>query len=190
MRVLLTGGAGFIGSQVAERLLERSHEVIVVDDLSSGKRENVPEGARFCEEDVRSGCEKVFQELRPEVLCHQAAHIDVHRSVLEPDFDVDVNVLGTVRLLQNCVRYGVGRVVFASSGGPIYGEQNEFPLRRTIPNAPSRLMVSRSWPGNATCTTTTSSTACPTRRYAMRTSMAHAKILTARRGSWRSSPKI
>jgi UDP-glucose 4-epimerase len=127
VRVLLTGGAGFIGSHVAERLLDRSLEVIAVDDLSSGKRENVPEGARFSEEDVRSGCEKVFQELRPEVLCHQVAHIDVRRSMLEPDFDADVNVLGTVRLLQNCVRYRVGQVVFASSGGPSYGEQNEFP---------------------------------------------------------------
>ena len=190
MRVLLTGGAGFIGSHVAERLLERSHEVIVVDDLSSGKSENVPEGARFCEEDIRSGCEKVFQELRPEVLCHQAAYKDVRHSVPEPNFDADVNVLGTVRLLQNCFRYGVGRVVFASSGGAIYGEQTEFPALEDLPNTPSRLMASRSWPGNATCTTTTSSTACPTRRYAMRTSMARANILTARRGSWRSTQEV
>ena len=119
MRVLLTGGAGFIGSNVAERLLARGHEVIVVDDLSSGKRENVPDGAGFCEEDIRSGCEEVFRDFRPEVLCHQAAQMDVRRSVLEPDYDADVNVLGTVRLLQNCWKYGVGRVVFASSGGAI-----------------------------------------------------------------------
>jgi UDP-glucose 4-epimerase len=96
MRVLLTGGAVFIGSNVAERLLARGHEVIVVDDLSSGKRENVPEGARFCEENIRSGCEEIFRESRPEVLCHQAAQIDVRRSVQEPDFDADVNVLGTL----------------------------------------------------------------------------------------------
>jgi UDP-glucose 4-epimerase len=136
MRVLLTGGAGFIGSHVAERLLARGHEVIVVDDLSSGKRENVPEGARFFEKDIRSGCEEVFREFRPEVVCHQAAQIDVRRSVLEPDFDADVNVLGTVRLLQNCVGYGVRRVVFASSGGAIYGEQNEFPASEDHPQYP------------------------------------------------------
>ena len=136
MRVLLTGGAGFIGSHVAERLLARGHEVIVVDDLSSGKRENVPEGARFFEKDIRSGCEEVFREFRPEVVCHQAAQIDVRRSVLEPDFDADVNILGTVRLLQNCVRYGVRRAVFASSGGAIYGEQNDFPAAEDHPQYP------------------------------------------------------
>ena len=136
MRVLLTGGAGFIGSHVAERLIARGHEVIVVDDLSSGRRENVPAGARFCKEDVLSGCEEVFRELRPEVLCHQAAHVDVRRSVLKPDFDANVNVLGTVRLLQNCVRYGVGRVILASSGGAIYGGQNEFPASEDHPQYP------------------------------------------------------
>ena len=136
MRILLTGGAGFIGSHVAEQLLARGHEVIVVDDLSSGKRENVPEGARFFEEDIRSGCEEVFQELRPEVLCHQAAQMDVRRSVREPDFDAGVNVLGTIRLLQNCVQYGVGRVIFASTGGAVYGEQQEFPAPEDHPQYP------------------------------------------------------
>ena len=127
MRILLTGGAGFIGSHVADRLLERGHEVAVVDDLSSGKRENVPGGARFYEKDVRGGCKEVFEDFGPEALCHQAAQMDVRRSVREPDFDADVNVLGTVRLLQNCVGHGVRRVVFASTGGAVYGEQREFP---------------------------------------------------------------
>ncbi len=136
MRVLLTGGAGFIGSHVAEELLARGHEVAVVDDLSSGKRENVPGGARFFKEDIRSGCEEVFQELRPEVLCHQAAQMDVRRSVREPDFDAGVNVLGTIRLLQNCAKYGVGRVIFASSGGAVYGEQQEFPAPEDHPQYP------------------------------------------------------
>jgi UDP-glucose 4-epimerase len=136
MRVLLTGGAGFIGSHVAEELLARGHEVVVVDDLSSGRRENVPEGARFFKEDVRSGCEEVFQELRPQVLCHQAAQMDVRRSVREPDFDAGVNVLGTIRLLENCAKYGVGRVIFASSGGAVYGEQQEFPAPEDHPQYP------------------------------------------------------
>ncbi len=136
MRVLLTGGAGFIGSHLAEHLLDRGHEVFVVDNLSSGKRENVPEGTRFFEDDIRSGCEEAFREFRPEVLCHQAAQIDVRRSVREPDFDAGVNVLGTIRLLQNCVKYGARRAIFASSGGALYGEQQEFPAPEDHPQYP------------------------------------------------------
>jgi UDP-glucose 4-epimerase len=127
MRVLLTGGAGFIGSHVAGHLLAWGHEVAVVDDLSSGKKENVPEGVSFYERDIRDGCAEVFAEFGPEALCHQAAQMDVRRSVREPDFDAEVNVLGTLRLLENCVRYGAEKVVFASTGGAIYGEQREFP---------------------------------------------------------------
>ena len=127
MRVLVTGGAGFIGSHVADRLLERGHEVAVVDDLSSGKHENVPNRARFYEMDIRAGCAAVFEDFRPDALCHLAAQMDVRRSVREPDFDAEVNVIGTVRLLENCVRKGVGKVVFASTGGAIYGEQETFP---------------------------------------------------------------
>ena len=127
MRVLLTGGAGFIGSHVAEQLLTRGHEVAVVDDLSTGNRENIPSGALFYEMDVRSGCAGVFEEFAPQALCHQAAQMDVRRSVREPDFDADVNVLGTLRLLESCVEYDVERIVFASTGGAVYGEQREFP---------------------------------------------------------------
>ena len=137
VRILLTGGAGFIGSHIAEHLVERGHEVAVVDDLSTGRHENVPDGARFYEADVRSGCARVFEEFEPEVLCHQAAQMDVRRSVREPDFDAEVNVLGTIRLLQNCVGYGVRKVVFASTGGAVYGEQREFPATEDHPQYPS-----------------------------------------------------
>jgi UDP-glucose 4-epimerase len=136
MRVLLTGGAGFIGSHVADHLLRRGHEVAIVDDLSSGKRENISEGARFYEMDIRSGCDRAFEEFEPEALSHQAAQMDVRRSVREPAFDADVNVLGTIGLLENCVRYGVGKVVFASTGGAIYGEQHEFPAPEDHPQYP------------------------------------------------------
>jgi UDP-glucose 4-epimerase len=136
MRILLTGGAGFIGSHVADSLLERGHEVAVVDDLSSGKRENIPETARFYEKDIRTGCLRVFEEFAPEALCHQAAQMDVRRSVREPDFDAEVNVLGTIRLLQNCVEHGVGKVVFASTGGAVYGEQETFPASEDHPQYP------------------------------------------------------
>ena len=136
MRVLLTGGAGFIGSHVAEHLLSRGHEVAVVDDLSSGKKENVPKSASFHKLDVRTGCTGLFEEFRPEVLCHQAAQMDVRRSVKEPDFDADVNILGTLRLLENCISYGVGKVLFASTGGAIYGEQHELPTLEDHPPYP------------------------------------------------------
>lgn len=136
MRVLLTGGAGFIGSHVAEYLLACGHEVAVVDDLSSGRRENLPEGVRFYELDIRSGCSEVFEEFRPEALSHQAAQMDVRRSTREPTFDADVNVMGTIRLLENCIEYGVERVVFASTGGAVYGEQREFPASEDHPQYP------------------------------------------------------
>ena len=136
MRVLVTGGAGFIGSHVAEALIRTGHRVAVVDDLSSGRRKNVPEAARFYEDDVRSGCGGVFDEFRPEALCHLAAQIDVRRSVAEPDSDAEVNVLGTLRLLQNCVGRGVRRVVFSSTGGAIYGDQERFPAAEDHPEYP------------------------------------------------------
>ncbi len=136
MRVLLTGGAGFVGSHVADHLLSRGHEIAVVDDLSSGKKGNVPEGASFYKLDIRTGCTDLFEDFRPEALCHQAAQMDVRRSVREPDFDADVNVLGTLRLLKNCARYGVEKVVFASTGGAIYGEQHEFPTPEDHPPYP------------------------------------------------------
>lgn len=136
MRVLVTGGAGFIGSHVSDSMIKAGHEVAVVDDLSSGKRENVPDEARFYEMDVRSGCERVFEDFRPEAVVHQAAQMDVRRSVAEPDFDADVNILGTVRLLQNCVDHGVKKVLFASTGGAIYGEQDEFPATEDHPQRP------------------------------------------------------
>jgi UDP-glucose 4-epimerase len=136
MRILLTGGAGFIGSHVAEGLLERGHEVAVVDDLSSGKRENVSDETHFYEADIRSGCAHVFEEFAPQALCHQAAQMDVRRSVREPDFDAEVNVLGTVRLLENCVKYDLRKVVFASTGGAVYGEQREFPAPEEHPEYP------------------------------------------------------
>ncbi|MDP9437787.1 MAG: SDR family oxidoreductase [Actinomycetota bacterium] len=136
MRVLLTGGAGFIGSHVADHLLSRGHEVAIVDNLSSGRMANVPEDAYFYELDVRTGCEEAFRRFRPEVLCHQAAQISVRHSVATPDFDADVNVIGTLKLLENCVRHDVRKVVFASSGGATYGEQEEFPAPESHPQYP------------------------------------------------------
>lgn len=124
MKVLVTGGAGFIGSHVADALLERGHSVAVVDDLSTGKRAQVPAAARFYQHDIRDGAalRKVCEEVRPDVICHQAAQVSVSVSVREPVLDAGVNVIGTLNVLEAARSSGVQRLVFASTGGAIYGE--------------------------------------------------------------------
>jgi UDP-glucose 4-epimerase len=137
-RVLITGGAGFIGSTAADQFLAAGWDVAIVDDLSSGKRGNVPVGARFYPVDVRSDAaiEAVKKE-RPEVICHQAAQIDVRRSMSDPRFDADVNVGGLLNLLQAAVAAGsVEHVVFASSGGATYGDTEVIPTPESHPQRP------------------------------------------------------
>jgi len=124
MRIVVTGGAGFIGSHVVDLCLAAGHEVAVVDDLSTGKRENLPRDVRLEVVDLRDR-ERIFRtvaELRPNAICHQAAQASVVVSVREPLRDADVNVIGTINLLHACQAIGVDRFVFASSGGTIYGE--------------------------------------------------------------------
>jgi UDP-glucose 4-epimerase len=124
MRVLVTGGAGFIGSHVADALCEEGHDVFVLDDLSTGKRENVPARARLVTVDIREAeaVEDVFATLRPEVVTHQAAQTSVSVSTREPALDAAINVVGSLNVLEACVRHEVERFVFASTGGAIYGE--------------------------------------------------------------------
>ncbi|HKK27269.1 MAG TPA: NAD-dependent epimerase/dehydratase family protein [Gemmatimonadota bacterium] len=136
-RVLVTGGAGFIGSHVCEAYLEAGWEVTALDDLSTGRRENVPEGARFVEMDIRSdGIRRVFEEGRFDVLNHHAAQIDVRRSVADPGFDASVNILGVVNLLEAALATDVGRVLFISSGGVVYGDAETTPTPETAPKQP------------------------------------------------------
>jgi UDP-glucose 4-epimerase len=137
MKVLVTGGAGFIGSHVAEAYVRAGHDVVVLDDLSSGKREQVPEGAKFVEMDVQDpAVREVFARERPELLSHHAAQMDVRRSVADPRFDAAVNVMGLLNLLEAAKEHGTRRVLFASSGGAGYGEQEEFPASETHRTAP------------------------------------------------------
>jgi UDP-glucose 4-epimerase len=124
VRAVVTGGAGFIGSHIADALLAHGDEVHVLDDLSTGNREHVPEGARLHEGDIRSETDAVFDEVRPEVCFHFAAQPNVRVSVEQPDLDADVNVVGTVRVLEAARRHGT-KLVFASTGGAIYGERDE-----------------------------------------------------------------
>jgi UDP-glucose 4-epimerase len=121
VRAVVTGGAGFIGSHVVDGLLARGDEVHVLDNLSSGKRENVPDGALLHEGDIRTDAERVFDEVQPDACFHLAAQIDVRVSVERPDVDADVNVIGTVRILEAARKHAT-KVVFSSTGGAIYGE--------------------------------------------------------------------
>ena len=138
MHIIVTGGAGFIGGHTIRALLARSHRVTAVDDLSHGKRENVPPGADLAVLDVRApALLDLVAQRKPDAFLHLAAQMDVRRSVADPLFDASVNVLGTVNALEACARAGVKRFVFASSGGAVYGEQEHFPARETHPRRPA-----------------------------------------------------
>jgi len=135
--VLVTGGAGFIGSHVAEAYRERGDEVWVIDDLSTGKRENVPEGVRFHELSVESpDLRNLFREVRFDLVNHHAAQIDVRRSVADPIHDARVNVTGLLNLAEAGLEVGTRRLIYVSSGGVVYGEPEEIPTSEGAPKLP------------------------------------------------------
>ncbi len=128
MKALVTGGAGFIGSHISDMLIAQGHEVAVVDNLSTGKKANVPESAAFYEKDITEpDIEEVFEAERPDIIFHTAAQISVSRSVRYPMEDANINTMGALRLLDLCVRYKARKMVFSSSGGTIYGEVPDAP---------------------------------------------------------------
>ncbi len=128
MKILVTGGAGFIGSHVCDEFLSHGHEVIALDNLSSGKRDNLDPRVKLVVQDIRSPDAAAFIEReRPDVLCHLAAQMDVRRSVEDPRFDAEANILGMLNLLEASRKAGVKKVIFSSTGGAIYGEQDVYP---------------------------------------------------------------
>ena len=139
MRIIVTGGAGFIGSHVAHAYVAAGHEVVVIDSLwekGGGRRENVPSGANFIHMDVRDpSIERFFREFAPEVVNHHAAQHSVAISVRDPRLDADVNVLGLINVLDNSVRHGVRKVLFASSGAT-FGEPKHLPIDEQTPQHP------------------------------------------------------
>jgi UDP-glucose 4-epimerase len=136
-RVLVTGGAGFIGSHVAEAYLEEGWEVVVLDDLSRGHEKNVPKAARFVRADIRSSEARALAATgKFDVLNHHAAQIDVRVSVDRPAFDAEINVVGLANLLDGAGEGGVRRVIFASSGGVVHGDPAVVPTPETAPKLP------------------------------------------------------
>jgi UDP-glucose 4-epimerase len=143
VRAVVTGGAGFIGSHVVEALLARGDEVHALDDLSHGKRQNVPDAAKLHVADIRTDARRVFDATRPDACIHLAAQADVRVSVERPDYDAEVNILGTVAILEAARRHGT-KVVFSSTGGAIYGEcdapaAEDAPRRPLAPYGTSKL---------------------------------------------------
>lgn len=137
MKILITGGAGFIASNIADRYLELGHEVVIVDNLITGQKENIPPAAKFYEMDIcDEALKNVFETERPDIVNHHAAQMDVRKSVADPIYDASVNVLGTLNVLQNCIKYKVQKFIFASTGGAIYGEQDYFPADEHHPTRP------------------------------------------------------
>jgi UDP-glucose 4-epimerase len=138
VRVIVTGGAGFIGSHIVDALVARGDEVTVVDNLTRGRREQVNPLANLIVTDITDpGLSTEFSRIKPDVVIHEAAQIDVRRSVREPLYDTDVNVAGTVNALQAATEAGCNRFIFASSGGAIYGDTDHLPTPETTACQPS-----------------------------------------------------
>jgi UDP-glucose 4-epimerase len=128
LKILVTGGAGFIASQVADAFIAAGHQVVILDDLSTGYEKNINPKAKFVKANIGDkNLDKLFEAEKFDVVNHHAAQMDVRRSVKDPEFDAATNILGTINLLQNCVNYGVKKFMFASTGGAVYGEQDYFP---------------------------------------------------------------
>jgi UDP-glucose 4-epimerase len=137
VKVLVTGGAGFIGSHVTDVFLDGGHEVWALDDLSSGRRENLRPEVRLVVADIRSpDAARMVEAERFDVMCHLAAQMDVRRSVTDPRFDADVNVAGFLNLLEAARKSGLRKVVFSSTGGAIYGDQDVYPAPEAHPTRP------------------------------------------------------
>ncbi len=137
MNILVTGGAGFIGSHIADALINEGHQVTIIDNLSTGRRENLPVEARFIELDIRdSKLESVFKDTQFDAVYHQAAQGDLRISVRDPVEDLQINIAGSVNLLVLCEKYKVDHFLFASTGGAIYGEQETFPAPEEHPANP------------------------------------------------------
>lgn len=137
MKILVTGGAGFIASHITDAFINAGHQVVIIDDLSMGKKENINPKAKFYQLDIRSkAINDIFEKEKFDIVNHHAAQMDVRKSVDDPMFDASVNVVGVLNLLENCKKFDVKKFIFASTGGAIYGEQDYFPADENHPVRP------------------------------------------------------
>lgn len=136
-KILITGGAGFIGSTLADKLIEAGHELVIVDNLFSGKKDYIPSQANFYHLDiVKDDLSAVFEKEKPQYVFHLAAQIDVRKAVVDPNFDVNVNILGGLNVLKNVYKYKIKKIIFSSTGGAIYGEADTIPTPEDFPATP------------------------------------------------------
>ena len=137
MKICITGGAGFIGSNIAERFLAEGHEVVVIDNLSLGFVENIPQGAKFYKLDINdNNLIEVFEKEKFDIVCHYAAQMSVRHSVSIPAEDARTNIIGSLNVFESSRKTNVKKIIFASSAGTVYGEQIEFPCTEEHPNSP------------------------------------------------------
>ena len=124
MKILVTGGAGFIASNIVDSYINKGHEVIIIDNLSTGRKENLNSKARFYLADVRDRArtEEIFNKEKPDIVSHHAAQMDVRKSVSDPAFDTESNIMGIINIGESCVKHGAKKIIFSSSGGVLYGE--------------------------------------------------------------------
>jgi UDP-glucose 4-epimerase len=135
--ILVTGGAGFIGSHVVDLLMAKDYRVVVIDDLSSGSRANLNPQAEFHQLDIRNpAVDELIKKIKPTAICHLAAQVSVRYSVDNPEGDAGINILGSIHLFQAAIKAGVAKVIFSSTGGAIYGEQDYFPADEAHPQRP------------------------------------------------------
>ena len=137
MKILVTGGAGFIGSHIVDAYIKAGHSVVVIDDLSMGNLNNLNPAAKFYKLDIRDEkLKEIFHQENFDVVNHHAAQMDVRKSVEDPIFDASVNILGVLNILENCRIYRINKFIFSSTGGAIYGEQEYFPADENHPLNP------------------------------------------------------
>jgi len=137
VKIIITGGAGFIGSSLAIRLLEKGHQVLIVDNLFSGKKDYIPSKAKFYNLDILDKkLAKIFSSFKPDYVFHLAAQVDVRKSVTDPVFDNEINVKGGLKVLEQCVKNKVKKIIFSSTGGAIYGEAKTIPTPETYSAKP------------------------------------------------------
>ncbi len=140
MKIVVTGGAGFIASHIADAYINRGHEVSIIDDLSTGQKKNLNSQAKIYTVDIADPkAAKLIATIKPDVLNHHAAQMDVRRSVADPTFDARINIIGFINLLEACKDAGVKKIIFSSSGGAVYGDREPIPAteeHETLPLSP------------------------------------------------------